>query len=131
MTDEKSGAQGMIDRAKEDLKRFRDELELKASLAKMEAKKATEHLEPAFKKFEAALDEAGRKLGDTAEKARLQATLAASEARSSWPGLEAAVDHVLSDIKNELKKSADSIDPDKTAADVKAKLSDLKKRLFG
>jgi hypothetical protein len=76
-------------------------------------------------------DDVGRQVGDAAEKARLQAHLAASEAKSSWPGLEAAVEHVLGDIKNEIKKSADAIDPDKTASDINEKLSALKKRLFG
>jgi hypothetical protein len=104
---------GLIDRAREDLQKLRVELE------------------PSFKKIEAALDDAGKKLGNTAERVRLQAALAASEAKGSWPGLEAAVDHILTDIKGELKKSADAIDPDKAAAEVREKLFALKKRLFG
>jgi uncharacterized protein YukE len=139
MTDENSGGGGgvkesakmHIDGAKEDLRKLRDELELKAGLAKLEAQKAKEKLEPHMKKMESALDDMGRQLGDVAEKARLQATLAASEAKAQWPGFEAAVDHMLTDIKSELKKSADAIDADKTASEVTEKLNALKKRLFG
>jgi hypothetical protein len=132
MTDEKkSSTQMHIDGAKEDLRKLRDELELKAGLAKLEAQKAKEKLEPHMKKLEAALDDVGRQVGDVAEKARLQATLAASEAKAQWPGFEAAVDHMLTDIKTELKKSADAIDADKTASEVSDKLNALKKRLFG
>lgn len=120
-----------IDQAKAELRKIKEELELKAGLAKLEAQKAKEKLEPAMKKMESALDDVGRQVGEVAEKARLQATLAASEAKSQWPGLEAAVDHMLTDIKSELKKSADSIDPDKTANEVQEKLSALKKKLFG
>ena len=134
MTD-KETARSTIERAKEDLRRIKDELEVKASLAKLEAQKAAERLEPHVKKLEHALDDAlgtvGSKVGDAAEKARLQATLAAGQAKADWPGFEAAVDHVLTDVKNELKKTADAIDPDKTAAEVQEKLSALKKRLFG
>lgn len=140
MTDENAGkdpssiketAKMHIDGAKEDLRKLRDEIELKVGLAKLEAQKAKEKLEPHMKKMESALDDMGRQLGDVAEKARLQATLAASDAKAQWPGFEAAVDHMLTDIKNELKKSADSIDPDKTASEVTEKLNALKKRLFG
>ena len=142
MTDENAGkdsatasmkdtAKMHIDGAKEDLRKLRDELELKAGLAKLEAQKAKEKLEPHMKKMESAIDDMGRQLGDVAEKARLQATLAASEAKAQWPGFEAAVDHMLTDIKSELKKSADAIDADKTASEVTEKLNALKKRIFG
>lgn len=142
MTDENAGkdsatasmkdtAKMHIDGAKEDLRKLRDELELKAGLAKLEAQKAKEKLEPHMKRMESAIDDMGRQLGDVAEKARLQATLAASEAKAQWPGFEAAVDHMLTDIKSELKKSADAIDADKTASEVTEKLNALKKRIFG
>lgn len=132
MTDEpKDSTKATIDRAKEDLKRIRDEIELKAGLAKLEARKAAERLEPHVKKIEGALDEVANRAGDVVERARLQATLAASEAKSEWPGFESAADHVLNDIRSELKKTTSALDADKTVADVQEKLSALKKKLFG
>ncbi|HEY4222497.1 MAG TPA: hypothetical protein VGO62_14175 [Myxococcota bacterium] len=112
-------ARESIDKAKKDLAQLKDELRVKLHLAKKDAQAAWQELEPRINVIEGKLDEASKVVGAGAEKAKAQALDGLSEVRAQWPGLEKAIDQVVTDMK----KGATDVKASVDTARVKAHLA--------
>ncbi len=97
-----------VKRAKADLHQLADEVKLKVHLARKDAADWWTALEPALTRAEHRLDDAVHKLGDAAAHGRVQAHLGLAELKSSWPGLEKAISHIVDDVKQSSVAAVDT-----------------------
>ena len=114
-------ARDSIEQAKKDLTRLKDELRVKLHLARKDAETAWKDLEPRISQLEKKLDDAGKVVENGAEKAKLQATLGLNEIKAQWPGLEKAIEQVVSDVK----KGAEGLKAEIDTARVKTHLASM------
>jgi hypothetical protein len=119
MTDADNRLKEAATSAKEAFAQLKDELQLKAGLAKLDAKSAWGEVQDRIALFERSLDVISKQGEATLEKVRYDATLAKAELKANWPGLHT----LLTELGEDLKTAAGEVKTEADLARVKAHLA--------